>query len=496
MNTGKRWGLGAGAGVCAAAWLSIACSGSDTGTSATPSGSDGGGATPSSGGASNAGAPGSGTAGRGAGSATGGRPGSETDAGRADGGTAAGTTGGTTGGAAGGTSGGATGGTTGGTAGVAGGGAPDTGGVSSQGGAAGGGGVPFLPDGDGYVPDPVPDVTRSRKVDLLIMVDNSISMADKEQALEITIPDLVSRLTEPASGVTDLHVGVISSSLGDHGDNDTCLGIDGTTIHDEQQNDHAHLITTRPRGIGLGIPDVILWDSTKSTTTLTKQIQDVVVAAGEFGCGLESQLESVYRFLVDPKPPLSVVKGPCSSGSTQQCAFQQGLDTALLSQRAAFLRPDSAVAVVLLTDENDCSIREERQYFYAATSPSKALLPHGSAACAANPNDPCCYSCGGSRPAACPVDPTCTPPTSNSKDDQLNLRCFHQKQRFGLDFLYPIERYVTAFTRSHLCTSSPTLEPNATACPDLDLNGAPDIVQNPLFYGTNGTVRARSLVYV
>jgi hypothetical protein len=433
MKFGKRWGLGVGAGVCGALGMLLACSGSNGGTSAKPSGPDGGGPVPSTGGAGN---------GRGAG----------------------------------------------------GGGASSAGGISARGGAAG---SVITPADGGDVPDPAPNVLRSSKVDLLLVIDNSISMADKQQALKSTIPDLVNRLTAAGSGVTDLHVGIISSSLGDHGNDDVCFGKDGTgNLRDEEINDHGHLITTRPRAAALGIPEVIAWDSTKSPAALTKQIQDVVFATGEFGCGFESQLEAAYRFLADPKPPQAIVKAPCTPGTAAQCAFPQGVDTTLLAQRAAFLRPDSAVAVMMLTDENDCSIREERQYFYAATSPSKLLLPHGTAVCKTNPNDPCCYSCATAAPPSCPTDPTCTTITGTLQEDQFNLRCFHQKQRFGLDFLYPVERYVTAFTRPHLCTSSPDLVPNATTCKDADGDGMPDLVANPLFYGPDGAVRAPSLVYV
>jgi hypothetical protein len=252
---------------------------------------------------------------------------------------------------------------------------PNAGGAGAGGGASGGGGI--APEGSaggsiGDVPDPAPTVTRSRKLDLLFMVDNSISMADKGQALKVTIPDLVNRLTASSPGITDLHVGVISSSLGDHGDNDICSPRTFRTappLLDEEEDDHARLITTRPRGAALGVPEVISWDSTQSTSTLIQQIQDVVVATGEFGCGLESQLESIYRFLVDPNPPIRIDKGPCAGAAQQQCAYPVGIDLVLLAQRAAFLRPDSAVAVVMLSDENDCSIRDGGQYFLAATSP-------------------------------------------------------------------------------------------------------------------------------
>jgi hypothetical protein len=363
------------------------------------------------------------------------------------------------------------------------------------------------------------------KIDLLFMIDNSISMADKQEVLKEAVPDLVQRLVSPncvdpttaanpvkladpsadcPSGKTreftpikDIHIGVITSSLGDHGDNATCLGKDGGSIHDEEQDDHGHLIASRPRWASAK-PDVagaqfqppeqtgfLDWNPTtrhpgQSIDAFNTTFKMMVIASSEFGCGLEAQLESVYRFLADPSPPTSIGKQPCSNGATQQCAFPQGKDTVLLAQRAAFLRPDSLVAAILVSDENDCSIRDERQFFYAATNPAKVLLPHGSAACAANPNDPCCYSCGGTAPANCPKDPSCTPATSDGKQDVLNLRCFDQKRRFGLDFLYPIQRYVNALSKPQLCLTNPDLsfDPgNAATCP----GGEKNIATNPLF---------------
>jgi hypothetical protein len=50
-------------------------------------------------------------------------------------------------------------------------------------------------------------------------------------------------------------------------------------------------------------------------------------------------------------------------------------------------------------------------------------------------------------------------------DDAINLRCFDQKRRFGLDFLYPVSRYVEAFTSAKVA----------------DREG--QIVKNPLFSG-------------
>ena len=33
-------------------------------------------------------------------------------------------------------------------------------------------------------------------------------------------------------------------------------------------------------------------------------------------------------------------------------------------------------------------------------------------------------------------------------EDPENLRCFHQKQRYGIDFLYPVQRYIDGFTKT------------------------------------------------
>jgi hypothetical protein len=59
--------------------------------------------------------------------------------------------------------------------------------------------------------------------------------------------------------------------------------------------------------------------------------------------------------------------------------------------------------------------------------------------------------------------------------DGQNLRCFQQKRRFGVDFLYPTQRYVNALTQRQLCW-------NAL---DLGVDGclAGDLRDNPLFVG-------------
>ncbi|HEX4340975.1 MAG TPA: hypothetical protein VH062_33935 [Polyangiaceae bacterium] len=362
----------------------------------------------------------------------------------------------------------------------------------------------------GVLPNKPSTLKKSNKLDLLFMIDNSISMADKQKILSSSMPDLVQRISDPSSGFTDLHVGVITSSIGGHGA-DLCKGSDTSgNIEDQEENDHAYLMGTRPRFDLSGFPGALAptpqgflaWTPDMGTTGLVQGVSAMVSAAGEFGCGLESQLEAVQRFLVDPNPYQEIVTQNCPGSPMQQCAVKTGKDMNLLAQRQAFLRPDSVVAIVELTDENDCSIREDGQYYYAARN--DIVLPHGSSACATNPNDRCCYFCGSSPPAGCfgtypdgggpsAGDPACATATLPSQD-QPNLRCFHQKERFGMDFLYPVERYINALTKTQICTSSPDLSADPSTCKDLDGDKHPDILDNPLF--VNGdTVRDPSMVY-
>ena len=47
-------------------------------------------------------------------------------------------------------------------------------------------------------------------------------------------------------------------------------------------------------------------------------------------------------------------------------------------------------------------------------------------------------------------DPECQKGMFDQDEDALNLRCFHQKQRFGIDFLYPTQRYADALSKATL----------------------------------------------
>ena len=335
------------------------------------------------------------------------------------------------------------------------------------------------------------------KIDLLFMIDNSASMADKQQILAKAVPDLVDRLVEPrcidansaevAAGadgkcpsgskrefepVNDIHIGIISSSLGGHGA-DTCApGPSGG--YNERQEDMSHLIQRKCADAActsFAAADTYMnkgflyWDPKQKgpnkdgqnpgdsdRTTIKNKFQALVEGTGQDGCGFEASLEAWYRFLVDPAPFAKIVPTDCGTGQPADgggCRGPDGnVDETVIAQRHDFLRPDSLLAVVMLSDENDCSVMEGGQGFLATqaySGMSPFHLPRGTSACIDDPNSPQCTSCGVPGHEG---DSECQKGGFNEDEDALNLRCYRQKQRFGMDFLYPIRRYAYGLTQT------------------------------------------------
>ncbi len=341
-------------------------------------------------------------------------------------------------------------------------------------------------------------------IDLLLMIDNSSSMADKQTTLAAAVPELLGQLVAPncvdaqgnslnppvqttlGSGtpcptgsspefnpVNNIHIGIVTSSLGDHGANTICTPNNPTQYTDANGNnilepadvnDQGHLMGTLTRGaaaiandaqsahatidaqgfLAWGDPSLPTGTTTTDQTDGTKILADMVKATTENGCGYEAQLEGWFRFLIDPVPPtMPIVK-------TGNSTARKGSDDVLLNQRAVFLRPDSLVAIVMLTDENDCSIRDTDVGWVSADTGTQ--IPTGSSACQTNPNDKCCYSCTANPPSGCANG--CPNPVTTAVDDgpyQANIRCWQQKRRFGYEFLYPKSRYVVGLTQKTLC---------------------------------------------
>lgn len=303
-----------------------------------------------------------------------------------------------------------------------------------------------------------PKIKVASKVDILLVVDNSASMADKARLLAQSLPSLVKRV----SATNDVHLGVISSSLGSVG-GDVCPDIGNTNMR-------AHLSTRGEDGAPLpsASKGFLTYGPGGSVDAFAADAQSLVRGVGETGCGLEAQLEAAYRFLVQPDPYEKVTLDAYNT------ARLDGIDGELLAQRAAFLRPDSLVLVLMITDEDD-SIPDPRAIggqgwaFAANQFPGSTVIradgrtttaPRGSSTCATDPASPDCTSCGFA--ATCDrskescqklkADPECQKNNGywGPTEDQLGVRFHRMKERFGIDPQYPVTRYAYGFTRSRV----------------------------------------------
>jgi hypothetical protein len=212
--------------------------------------------------------------------------------------------------------------------------------------------------------------------------------------------------------------------------------------------------------------------------------QTHVRAAGERGCGYEASLESWYRFLIDPEPIATVTNDGTFSIRGQ-------VNQVVLDQRKAFMRPDSLLAIVMLTDENDCSILDENQTQGWLVG-RRIQMPRGSSECLNPGSDAffnCCRPCVTER-QGCPAsagDPECMKgATLTPTEDSTNLRCYNQEKRFGFSMLYNTRRYYEALKAAQIPLRTP------------DAQGNYPLVPNPIYTpGVDGTpARESSLVFL
>jgi hypothetical protein len=237
-----------------------------------------------------------------------------------------------------------------------------------------------------------PGLTRSTRIDLLFVVDNSGSMREEQAALRDQLPVLVEALTTGmrdgqrfAEPVADLHMGIVSVDMGLLDVQDiagcTAFGDDGVL---------QHVATSEVAGCEPSYPSFISWGAGDDAAQVATDF-GCIAYLGTTGCGFEQQLEAPLKALW-PSNDSSITFLGLAGGTTKGHG-----DAA----NAGFLRNDastpSLIVVVMLTDEEDCSSSTTRHF-----TPQKFLDPS---------------------------DPLYT--------QDLNLRCFYNKLN-----LYPVSRYV------------------------------------------------------
>jgi hypothetical protein len=226
------------------------------------------------------------------------------------------------------------------------------------------------------------------KVDLLFVIDNSGSMSEEQVKLNVQLRRLVEVLTTgnfdgmaKPNGETDfqpvgsLRLGVVSTDLGSNGVtgvrscgnqsfspteqdidaatmffdrprgddgqlfNSTAVAVAGVFVQDELRNP-VQAIAPRPECAGMNLPRFLEFPGGGSAAEVANRFS-CVAQLGVNGCGIEQQLESMWKALA-----------PSSDRSFSGATGGQGDPTGVNN---GFVRPDAILAVIMVTDEEDCS---------------------------------------------------------------------------------------------------------------------------------------------
>lgn len=176
----------------------------------------------------------------------------------------------------------------------------------------------------------------SKDVDILFVMDNSNSMAEEQQNLSQNFPLFIEALRTPKlnNKIPNVHIGVVTADLGagNYGlPSCETTGGDGGKL--QSQARIAGCVPPTDPYISYidGVTNVK--SSTSDAVQQVKEAFQCIVEIGTGGCGFEQTLESTRRAL------------------DQTANVNPG-----------FIRKDASLAVVIITDEDDCSASKPALY--------------------------------------------------------------------------------------------------------------------------------------
>ncbi|HXU82859.1 MAG TPA: hypothetical protein VN914_15775 [Polyangia bacterium] len=184
---------------------------------------------------------------------------------------------------------------------------------------------PSLPPPDGGPRFVTLQITPPERLDLLFMLDNSPSPTGQME-LGQNVDRLLRELMALPGGTPDLHIGVITSDMGAGRiplSNGGCPVIGGDR----------GVLQSKP--FICPVPTGQRFLSVARGASVPIDTLRCMMKVGVTGCGYEHQLAAVAA----------------------------ALDPVATPENAGFLRPDAALAIVLITDEDDCSAPPETDLF-------------------------------------------------------------------------------------------------------------------------------------
>ena len=167
------------------------------------------------------------------------------------------------------------------------------------------------------------EVNPIRDVDLVFMVDNSGSMKEEQDKLRKNFPALIETLRKIPGGLPNLHIGIISSDVGAGN-----ITISGNPACNTPGGDRGRFRVKAGCGLDPAVANFLVTENNDTVKNYMGKLEDVfacLAELGDRGCGFEHQFQSIRVAL----------------GATPE--------------NAGFLRENAFLAVVLITDEDDCS---------------------------------------------------------------------------------------------------------------------------------------------
>ena len=195
--------------------------------------------------------------------------------------------------------------------------------------------------------------TSPGNLDVLFMIDNSSSTTVIQEKLASQIPGFLTALQNLPMGLPNLHIAVVSSDMGAPGDVTSSImctrtgddgqfrvgfttgafsqpsGLDGGSGGSPGGNDAGALVCPGAR-LNSGATFISDVDGVANYAGDLAALLSCMTALGDKGCGFEHQLASISRALGADGSPVPATN-------------------------VGFLRPDAQLAIIVLTDEDDCS---------------------------------------------------------------------------------------------------------------------------------------------
>ncbi len=233
-------------------------------------------------------------------------------------------------------------------------------------------------------------VEINRDIDILFVVDNSGSMAEEQASLQNNFVRFINVLSNIEGGLPNVHLGVVSTDVGAGPFNISgCSG----------QGDNG-ILQNAPRNAGCSPPagqfisDIGNPDGTRNTnyTGDLAEVFGCIARLGIDGCGFEQPLESALRALDERN-----------------------------AQNQGFLRDSAFLAVIIISDEDDCSTENTQMFDTSQNSIDDPLGPLSSFRC---------FEFG----LVCDPD---NPRTTGAKIDCI--------AREDSQYMYPVQRYIDFF---------------------------------------------------